>query len=349
MGPDFSLGAEAPSQAPFDRIESLFFGIGAQKAGTTWLHDYLHGHPDVVVPQVGVGSKELHYWDSVRPPYRTRYLDMVRARQQQRRWRNLAIRLIGDRAQRDRERQWALYAEALRDGGRSHARYLELLFFRWQGQRAVGEISPAYGLLDRETFAEMAALARKTKFVYVMRDPVDRLLSGLRFQLQKSGQPVTSENLTAALRRAVEDDPDLALARSQYRETISRLESVVPPERISYHFFETLFAQEELDRLTAFLNVVPRRGDPDKQVHVGAGKDALVPPELLAQARALLDPTYILIGARFGTRVPAAWDCTGQRVFHGAALRRSKHRRRSFRKAIRRLDRRGWRSLNRPR
>jgi hypothetical protein len=36
-----------------------FLGIGAQKAGTTWLHHNLQAHPDVWMPRV----KEVHYFD----------------------------------------------------------------------------------------------------------------------------------------------------------------------------------------------------------------------------------------------------------------------------------------------
>jgi hypothetical protein len=36
-----------------------FLGIGAQKSGTTWLHDNLARHPQVWLPPV----KEIHYFD----------------------------------------------------------------------------------------------------------------------------------------------------------------------------------------------------------------------------------------------------------------------------------------------
>ncbi|HEX2668873.1 MAG TPA: sulfotransferase [Gammaproteobacteria bacterium] len=36
-----------------------FLGIGAQKAGTTWLHSMLSLHPDIGMPE----QKELHFWD----------------------------------------------------------------------------------------------------------------------------------------------------------------------------------------------------------------------------------------------------------------------------------------------
>lgn len=40
-----------------------FLGIGAQKAGTTWLHAMLSQHPSLKLPN----AKELHYWDKQYP------------------------------------------------------------------------------------------------------------------------------------------------------------------------------------------------------------------------------------------------------------------------------------------
>lgn len=39
-----------------------FVGIGAQKAGTTWLHKHLSEHPEVNFP----AGKEVHYWNRYR-------------------------------------------------------------------------------------------------------------------------------------------------------------------------------------------------------------------------------------------------------------------------------------------
>ena len=40
-----------------------FLGIGAQKAGTTWLYTMLSQHPDIAFP----GHKEMHFWDKQFP------------------------------------------------------------------------------------------------------------------------------------------------------------------------------------------------------------------------------------------------------------------------------------------
>lgn len=47
-----------------------FLGIGAQKAGTTWLYEHLSKHPDIGFP----GGKEVHFWDA----FRERGLDWYR-------------------------------------------------------------------------------------------------------------------------------------------------------------------------------------------------------------------------------------------------------------------------------
>ena len=40
-----------------------FLGIGAQKAGTSWIYEALREHPEVRFP----GGKEIHFWDTGRP------------------------------------------------------------------------------------------------------------------------------------------------------------------------------------------------------------------------------------------------------------------------------------------
>jgi hypothetical protein len=39
-----------------------FIGIGAQKAGTTWIYEHLSGHPKIRFP----AGKEIHFWDIYR-------------------------------------------------------------------------------------------------------------------------------------------------------------------------------------------------------------------------------------------------------------------------------------------
>ncbi|MFM1873438.1 MAG: hypothetical protein RL398_2860 [Planctomycetota bacterium] len=51
-----------------------FLGIGAQKAGTTWLCERLSTHPQIRFP----GGKEMHFWNHVGDPGRSRGLKWYR-------------------------------------------------------------------------------------------------------------------------------------------------------------------------------------------------------------------------------------------------------------------------------
>ncbi len=52
-----------------------FLGIGAQKAGTTWLYHQLSRHPEIHFP----AGKEIHYWNRVQAGFQPEELDSYRA------------------------------------------------------------------------------------------------------------------------------------------------------------------------------------------------------------------------------------------------------------------------------
>ena len=287
----------------------LFFCIGAMKSGTTWLNDYFADHPDVRVP----GIKETHYWDTIRPPYRSRFRTIVEQRSDSRRFRNSVIRLIGSREQKNREREWDLWRAALNDGNDGHRAYADLLFHNSGNAKAVGEITPAYAVLGRETLTEMAGLAPGTRFLFVMRDPVDRLIANTRHRLrgELGATGVTQAAVTDAVNAAMDDDSQLELARSRYDVTIGHLDAIVPETQVSYHFFETLFRQEELDRIAAFLNISARPGNFENRSNAGVGGEISIDAGTQDRLRQALAPAYDLVAERFGDRVPDTWSEKG--------------------------------------
>lgn len=295
----------SPADPRFAETGCLFFGIGAQKAGTTWLHQYLRDHPQVCVPEL---FKEVHYWDTVRPPHTTRYLDRAAERARRRRWHTAVIRLVGGPAKRARERAWARWLAALSAEDPGHRAYADMLFGgAGADARATGEITPEYALLGTETFREMAALSPDARFVFILRDPLERALSGLRFWIRAKGETATSASLSAHLALSLDGDPEEVFARSRYDLTLARLEAAVPRDRIGCFFYETLFDQAEIDRLTDFLGIDPRPAEFSRRVHEGTGKDAVADPALIARAREELAPVYDFAAARFGAALPAAW------------------------------------------
>ena len=154
-----------------------FLGIGAQKAGTTWLYENLRRHPALWLPPV----KELHYLDQ-KPPHLSKRLfgkatPMRTAREHLRAQLLAFARGRGDR----RELAWAARYCLL---PRSDAWYRSL--FPEDGERMPGEICPGYARLDAEAVGLVQAPdARRARDVSAAR-PDRSLLVDVRDALPQA-------------------------------------------------------------------------------------------------------------------------------------------------------------------
>ncbi|SMY07781.1 sulfotransferase [Flavimaricola marinus] len=285
----------------FAKPDCLFYVIGAQKSGTSWLHDYFLGHPGIHV----TAWKEADYWNTVRPPFdvNTR---LPGALAEQEKVPRLLRPLLPPLIKRRHANQRAVRDVARGADTGAHTGYADLLFEHYKGQPALGEVNPQYARLGAETFAEMAAMASNVRFVLIMRDPVSRVLSRLRQTAERAGRdPV--QMLTEAVTEGAESD---LVLRSRYDLVLDALNQAVAPEQVACFFYETLFQQSELDRLTDFLGAASRKGWTGRKVFASKGASFDVPPQVDRDLMALLAPTYAAIRARFGDRVPAKWRST---------------------------------------
>lgn len=289
----------------------ILFGLGAQKAGTSWLHRMLQRHSDVHLPLV----KELHYWTAIRPPHfnfpaviarkEASFNETAWLPQRLRRYQTPSV--ISRRYVLDYMERW----NALLAGdGADHAPYLELMRMGRRRQKVIGDITPAYALLEQESLREMAALGGDVRFVYLMRDPVARLCSGIKHRIRVSGVPADQQQAKAdaALREALEEDPHMALRRSNYAQLIGNLDQATDPDKVFYMFYETLFEQESFDRLARFLDIPSLKIQPGRKVNARSPKHITFTPEQMADARAALEETYRFTKDRFGPELPAKWD-----------------------------------------
>jgi hypothetical protein len=289
----------------FARPRTLFFGIGAQKAATSWLDNYLRGHAEVCLPR----HKEQHYWSTLWRPELSEW--PARVADETRRIRDLGAlrRLLRSPRRRSADRAWLLSEVMLRGPSPGHSAYADVLFQTARGQPVVGEITPAYALLPPSVFGEMSGLGADVRFIFILRDPLDRLVSGCRM-IERRGE-CEGKPWPVMLRERLQDPNDLQLARSRYELTIERLEAAVAPEQIAYFFYETLFRQSELDRLCGFLGVAQLPATFDRKIHADPRAADPLPREVEDHALELLAPTYAFVRARFGDQVPAAWRGAG--------------------------------------
>lgn len=304
-------GVPAVLDPRFARPRTLFFCIGAQKAATSWLDDYLRGHPEVCLPV----QKELHYWTTVRQPGASHWWPRVAFEIEKMERRSLTERLLRGPGRRRHDRSWHLADAMYRDAAPGHRAYADTLFQAWRGQAVVGEITPDYAYLRPDVFAEMAALHRDVRFLFIMRDPIDRLVSALRMSMRRAVRTdaprIPARAFEERLEATASDPEERNLRLSQYDRTIRRLESVVAPESIGYFFYETILSQPEVDRLADFLGIARRPADFATRVHAARGDEGALGPVMEARLAAVLAPTYAFVRSRFGGRVPAGWRAIG--------------------------------------
>jgi Sulfotransferase family len=276
---------------------TLLFGIGAAKAGTTWLYRYLAAHPQVRLPAV----KELHYFDTSE----TGKFDRQIARMQKEKARRTGRLPTGDarldQRLRREVRAYDRWLNVIADP--SDAAYVRFLTEAAGDARVVGDITPAYATLSQATLTRMAGLAPVTRFIFLMRDPLDRLWSNIRMAAaRRSG--ALAETAAALLDKVVSGQDQTITARSNYAMTLARVDAALDPKSLFLGFYETLFQPETVDRICTFLGLAPHPARPEARVL--GGEDLPMTEAQRARALAWLAPQYDAVRQRMDT-LPQRW------------------------------------------
>ncbi|MEM9349686.1 MAG: sulfotransferase [Pseudomonadota bacterium] len=287
--------------------QTILFGIGAQKAGTSWLHHQLSQHPEI-----HFSLKEVHYWDTVRGPQPApfRIRSDLEAEALKRRFRlrqSLGLMSEGQRRKVAVKTSWA---KLLRPIEQDSDHYKEFLAAGSEGKKIIGDITPLYALLSSSTFSEMAELADDVRFIFIMRDPVDRIISGIRHFSRRVDltEADVYDHLDRLIKDILADDHNVNLLRSRYETTLKALDRAVAPDRLLVLFYEDLFSEQTRIAVQDFLGLqselpweTERRQNPAKGASF-SGSDAQ-----RRDLRERLDPTYRYVRERFGDAVPQRW------------------------------------------
>ncbi len=280
---------------------TYLFGVGATKAGTTWMFRYLAGHPDCHLRSV----KELHYFDS---------LDRGFDRQIEVNRRKLA-RLTARMADAPSERLGRLRAQArdladwlavLGQAGADPAAYRAYLEDGRGGRRLVADITPAYAELPEERLRAMATLAPDTRFVYLLREPVARFWSHVRMVASRTraGQADFAATCARVLDRVLAGEPSEIAKRSDYRGAVGRLRAAVEPSRLLVMFQDRLMTVPGVGDLCRFLGIGAHPADTGARVHEGTPLPMTAAQK--ARVRAFLQPQYDFLATTFPD-LPGSW------------------------------------------
>lgn len=282
---------------------TYLFGVGATKAGTTWMYRYLAAHPECHLRSV----KELHFFDSLDKGF-DRQIKVNRDKLE-RVTAELAVAPAA-RAERLRisQRDLSEWLSVLEKGGdiAAYRAYVE----GWRGGRhLVGDITPAYADLTEARLAQMLGTAADHRVVYLLRDPVARFWSHVRMVALRSraGQADFAGEAGRVLDRVLAGEPSEIAKRSDYAGALTRLRAGVAPDRLLVLFQERLFSAPGLAQLCKFLGLRARTADTAVRVH--EGQPLAMTPVQKARIRAFLQPQYDFVAKAFPA-LPDSWTAT---------------------------------------
>ena len=203
-----------------ERNGTFVLGLGAQKAGSSWLHAQLNRRRDA---EFGF-LKEYHIHDARTLPEAGFSNRRTRSLIKPRTWR--------------RQR---FIAQPQR-----YYDYFTKLLHR-TGIRLTGDITPSYSALSIGTLMEIKANFEQRKIrlrpVFLMRDPIERIISSQRMQLRKQNQ-LNHEAEVEALRQLCIERPERVTLRSNYGHTLRALTQVFDPSECFIDLYERLFTQQ---------------------------------------------------------------------------------------------------------
>jgi hypothetical protein len=223
-----------------------FLIIGAQKAGTTWLHYNLQAHPQVWMPK----EKELHYFDEKMGAKTSLRSKLWGKRAMDERWRRQVRRQMG-RYSRFSPSDVAWDLRYFLGSWNDH--WYASLFTQGRG-KTLGETTPDYSVLDRKQIAHVHRIMPEAKIIFLMRNPIER---------------AWSQSLMDVRERNIEDVTDEEFQRhfqsersrmfTDYLRTLENWGAFFPQEQIFVGFLEDVhfYPNRLLARAYRFLGVDP--------------------------------------------------------------------------------------------
>jgi hypothetical protein len=287
---------------------AVLYCVGATKAGTSWLYRYLHDHPNCAMPAV----KEAHYWDTFDADDLEKQLVFYRVRLREMRDTKLDAADAGRGWQvenLDRRINEMKALVAVLEGDRADDRaYLGwMLDGRTDGQ-IVGDMTPNYATLSDDMIARMRDAAPASKFIFLIRDPLDRLWSHIRMQArrQRQAHEVYEKKSNNILYRMLNRGQEThILERGDYPKIIRKLRRLIPEGRLLIQFTEDLFTPLGLKSVCDFLGIATVKPEVQQPVH--RGPEVVMLDKLRPRALGLLNEHYEWVARNIGP-LPQRWQ-----------------------------------------
>ena len=267
-----------------------FLGIGAHKAGTTWLFERLRNHPDVWMPI----EKEVHFFDrSPRypSPNTLATASPLRRLLGSEPWER--SQMAGGLKSVGRHVRGAEFREAFWLSRWLFAHYDEdwyrRLFLTGMTCSSRGEITPSYALLDSDDVARIKMMNPDMKLIFMIRNPIERAWSAVRFNVDRGHNTTldldSDDEIIAMLQR-----PGMVL-RGDYERTLEVYLKHFDSKQILVCFYDAISQDKAglMAAVTRFLDIEPV---PDGAIDNQRRVNASPPRRMSGKTREFLCAAY---------------------------------------------------------
>lgn len=278
--------------------KTFILGVGAQKAGTTWLHAQLCKNTFF---DPGF-TKEYHTFDCI---YVAQYSEWVN------KWIN-KIKLIDSST----EKKKSLKADFARRllfvyEPKTYFDYFDNLISSSPNTRLVADITPSYSLLSASALIDiknnLISRGFNVKVVFLMRDPVERIWSEKRMRRRYE--------LTKGIKKPLDVEESLlrflsnqrTSHKTRYEYTVQALDKAFETKDIFFGFFENLFNNLTFDKFKEFIDEDLQKPDFNESCNASPKTSDLSVKTKESLARHF-QPTYTYINQRFNGAAEQFWN-----------------------------------------
>jgi len=168
------------------------------------------------------------------------------------------------------------------------------------------DFSPEYALIGEEGFRHVRRLSQNRKIIFIMRDPVSRAESAIRYFYKTKGADISKVPIEELMKLA---ETPMILNMSCYGETIINLDKVFEEQDVGYLFYEDMMTskQEHIDKITKLLGIeklVLSKSSLEKRVNETETYE--LPPKIIEMLACRLRHVYREVANRY-QYVPQTW------------------------------------------
>lgn len=271
--------------------------VGAAKTGTTWLYSMIRDHEDIYFSP----EKEINYFAHANNrdwnlSYQTRsrlFLNKAKYLKQ------LPLNEF------EKELDWytRFLSEPIND------EWYKDLFTGQQSEKYIADFSNSTCLLNKRGMRHVAKSFNDLKLIYILRDPVERLWSHVKFHLVWTGQQdlinswSDNEFINFAKKKHIE-------RQCNYIKNISNMAKSFDENQYKIIFFEYITDRPVyiLNQIETFLGIEKRSYENKRvRVAVNKGQDNPISDNVKHAYREMLDKQYVGI-KELGLNPPDTWN-----------------------------------------